>query len=151
VASISEAYERFSFNVAVAKMRELTNALDELDAQNPQESGIYKEGVTTLTQLLAPMLPHIAEEMWQALGHKNLLVETPWPKADPALLVENTVTIAVQVNGKLRATITLPRDMHASDVEAAALADEGVKRALDNKAPKKVIVVPNRIVNVVVG
>ncbi|MDR3449641.1 MAG: leucine--tRNA ligase [Alphaproteobacteria bacterium] len=149
IASVSEAYERFHFNGAVAKIRELSNALDELDAKNPAESGIFVEGIETLIRILAPMLPHIAEEMWATLGHKTMLVETPWPKADPALVVDNTVTIAVQVNGKLRATITVARDMPGKDVEAVALADENIKRALDNKAPKKVIVVPNRIVNVV--
>ena len=149
IAQVSESYERFHFNGAVAKIRELSNALEILDAKNPQEAGILREGSEILTQLIGPMLPHIAEEMWQTLGHKTMLVETPWPKADPALLVDNTVTIAVQVNGKLRATITLPRDMRAAEVEAAALAEEGVKRALENKAPKKVIVVPNKIVNVV--
>ena len=149
IAQVSEAYERFHFNGAVARIRELSNALDELDTANPQESGIFREGVEILARLIAPMLPHIAEEMWEQLGHKTMLVDTPWPKADAALLVENTVIIAVQVNGKLRATITMARDLPAQDVEAAALADEGVKRALENKAPKKIIVVPNRIVNVV--
>jgi leucyl-tRNA synthetase len=149
IAAISDAYERFHFNGAVARIRELSNTLEELDASNPQESGTFREGVETLTQLIGPMLPHIAEEMWAALGHTTLLVESAWPKADPALLVDNTVTIAVQVNGKLRATITLARDLPSPEVEAAALADEGVRRALDNKPPKKVIVVPNRIVNVV--
>jgi leucyl-tRNA synthetase len=149
IAHVSEAYERFHFNGAVARIRELSNALDELDRTNPQESAIFREGVETLARLIAPMLPHIAEEMWEQLGHKSMLIDTPWPKADAALLVDNTVTIAVQVNGKLRATITLARDLPAKDVEAAALADEGVKRALENKAPRKVIVVPNRIVNVV--
>jgi leucyl-tRNA synthetase len=149
IAHVSEAYERFHFNGAVAKIRELSNALEELDAKNAAQGPVLREGVDVLTRLIAPMLPHIAEEIWQTLGHKELLVETPWPKADPSLLVDNTVTIPVQVNGKLRATITLPRDMHTSDVEARALAEEGVKRALDNKAPKKVIVVPNKIVNVV--
>ena len=149
IAQVSDAYERFHFNGAVAKIRELSNALDELDGQNAQESGVLREGAEVLTQLIGPMLPHIAEEMWMTLGHKTLLVETAWPTPDAALLVDNTVTIAVQVNGRLRATIVLPRDMKAADVEAAALAEEGVKRALDNKPPKKVIVVPNRIVNVV--
>jgi len=149
IAQVSEAYERFHFNGAVAKIRELSNALETLDGKNAQESGVLREGVETLTQLIAPMLPHIAEEMWAKLGKKKMLVESAWPKADPTLLVENTVTIAVQVNGKLRATITLARDMPANEVEAAALAEEGVRRALDNKPPKKVIVVPNRIVNVV--
>ncbi|MDE1900418.1 MAG: leucine--tRNA ligase [Alphaproteobacteria bacterium] len=149
IAQVSDAFERFTFNVAVARVRELSNALDELDPQNPQESATYRDGVTVLTQLIGPMLPHVAEEMWATTGHATLLADTAWPKADSALIVDNTVTIAVQVNGKLRATITLPRDMKPADVEAAALADEGVKRALDNKPPKKVIVVPNRIVNVV--
>ncbi|MDE2030332.1 MAG: leucine--tRNA ligase, partial [Alphaproteobacteria bacterium] len=149
IAQVSETFERFHFNVAVAKIRELGNALEELDAQNGAESGIYREGVTAMAQLLAPFLPHIAEEMWEKLGHKTLLVDTPWPKADPALLVENTVTIAVQVNGKLRATITVPRNMQPKEVETAALAEEGVHRALEGKQPKKIIVVPNRIVNVV--
>jgi leucyl-tRNA synthetase len=149
IAQVSEAFERFHFNGAVAKIRELSNALEELDPKNPAEAGIFREGIETLTQLLGPMLPHIAEEMWQTLGHKVILVESAWPKADPSLLIDNTVTIAVQVNGKLRATITLARDLPAKEVEAAALAEEGVKRALDNKPPKKVIVIPNRIVNVV--
>jgi leucyl-tRNA synthetase len=149
IAHVSEAYERFHFNGAVAKIRELSNALEELDVKNPQESGVMREGVEVLTQLIAPMLPHVAEEMWQTLGHKTLLTESPWPKADPALLIEDTVTIAVQVNGKLRATITLPRDLSSQETETAALAEEGVRRALNDKTPKKVIVVPNRIVNVV--
>ena len=149
IAQVSDAYERFHFNGAVAKIRELSNALEELDAQNPQESGVLREGVETLTQLITPMLPHVAEEMWETLGHKTILIDTAWPKADPALLIDNTVTIAVQVNGKLRATLTLPRDMPSKEVEAIALSEEGVKRTLDNKAPKKVIVVPNKIVNVV--
>jgi leucyl-tRNA synthetase len=149
IAQVSEAYERFHFNGAVAKIRELSNALEDLDPQNPQESGVRYEAVLALTQLISPMLPHIAEEMWLALGQKTILVESPWPKADPALAVDNTITIGVQVNGKLRATITVARDMPAKEVEAIALADENVKRALDNKPPKKVIVVPNRIVNVV--
>ena len=149
ILAVSDAYERFHFNGAVAKIRELSNALEELDGQKADEAAVLREGTNILTQLIAPMLPHIAEEMWERLGHKEILVGMPWPKADPALAVDNTVTIAVQVNGKLRATITLPRDMQSKEVEAAALADEGVRRALDNKAPKKVIVVPNRIVNVV--
>ncbi len=149
IAQVSDSYERFHFNSAVAKIRELSNALEGLNAQNPSESGILREGVETLTQLIAPMLPHVAEEMWERLGHKTLLIETPWPKANPALLVENSVTIAIQVNGKLRATLTLPRDVQGTEVEAAALAQESVQRALDNKPPKKKIYVPNKVLNIV--
>jgi len=97
-----------------------------------------------------PMLPHLAEEIWQNLGHKTLLVETPWPAADAALTIDDMATVAVQVNGKLRATISLPRDCDKAAAEAAALADPAVQRTLEGKAPKKVVVVPNRIVNIVV-
>jgi len=96
------------------------------------------------------MMPHLAESCWQALGHDKLVAETPWPKYDPALTASNSVTIAIQVNGKRRGEITMPKNADNKDVEAAALKDEGVVRALDGKAPKKVIVVPNRIVNIVV-
>jgi leucyl-tRNA synthetase len=95
------------------------------------------------------MTPHLAEAMWEALGRKGLVCEQKWPKADPALLVEDHVTVAVQVNGKLRATVELPRGAAANDAEAAALAHPAVQRTLAGKAPRKVIVVPDRIVNVV--
>lgn len=151
MAAVSEAFERFSFNVAVAKIRELSNALEQLDGQNPHESGVLREGMNVLTQLIGPMLPHIAEEMWQVLGHTTILADTAWPQANLDMLIDHTVTIAVQVNGKLRATITMPRNLPASAMEALALAEDSVKRALENKVPKKVIVVPNKIVNVVIG
>lgn len=95
------------------------------------------------------MMPHIASEMWEKLGHTTMLVDEAWPVADAALLVDNVVTIAVQVNGKLRATIELPRDCAKDKAEAAALAQDGVQRALNGSQPKKVIIVPNKIVNVV--
>jgi leucyl-tRNA synthetase len=95
------------------------------------------------------MMPHLAESCWQALGHGKLVAETPWPKYDPALTVSNSVTIAIQVNGKRRGEITMAKDTDSKAVEAAALANDGVIRALEGKAAKKVIVVPNRIVNIV--
>ena len=96
------------------------------------------------------MTPHLAEEAWEALGHTTPLYATPWPEADATLLVEDTVTIAVQVNGKLRATIDLAKDTDKDTAEASALADAKVQQAIDGKAIRKVIVVPGRIVNVVV-
>jgi leucyl-tRNA synthetase len=149
IADVSHAFERFHFNGAVAKVRELSNALEELEGAKPDEAFILREGLDVLAQLLGPMLPHIAEEMWERLGHKALLCATPWPKADAVLLVDATVTVAVQVNGKLRATITLPRDANKQEAEAAALANENVQRALGGSPAKKVIVIPNKIVNVV--
>ncbi|MFA4994079.1 MAG: leucine--tRNA ligase [Bdellovibrionales bacterium] len=140
---VDERIEAMKFNTAIASLMSLTNDFGE-------EKEVPKDAWEMFLKLLSPFAPHIAEEMWQKLGNKTLLAETAWPKADAAMLVEDTVTIAVQVNGKLRATINVARDLPSKEVEALALAEEGVKRALDNKAPKKVIVVPNRIVNVVV-
>ena len=102
-----------------------------------------------MVQLFSPMMPHLAEECWAALGHKALIAEAPWPKVETALLVEDTITLPVQVNGKKRADVTVARDAGNSEIEAAVLLLEGVQRALEGKAPKKVIVVPQRIVNVV--
>jgi leucyl-tRNA synthetase len=96
-------------------------------------------------------MPHLAEELWAALGHKTLLVHESWPKVEPELLVSDTVTIGVQVNGKVRASITLPRDADQKMAETIALAEENVKKAIGEQTVRKVIVVPGRIVNVVVG
>jgi leucyl-tRNA synthetase len=149
IAGVSDDLGRFAFNVAVARIRELTNQLGELDLNNEGNHGVYRLGMEMVTRLIAPMLPHLAAEMWARLGHETLLIDEAWPKADPALSVDNVVTIAVQVNGKLRATIQLPRDTAKDKAEAAALAQESVQKALAGSAPKKVIVVPNKIVNVV--
>ena len=108
------------------------------------------ESIDILVRLAGPMMPHLAEELWQVLGRDRLLAEQSWPVADPALLVSDSVTIAVQVNGKLKATIDLPRDADQTSAEAAALADARIVSAMAGKPARKVIVVPNRIVNVVV-
>ena len=95
------------------------------------------------------MMPHLAEECWAALGHKTLVASEPWPQLEADLLVENTITLPVQINGRKRADVTVARNAANTDIEAAVLALDAVKRALDGKPPKKVIVVPQRIVNVV--
>jgi leucyl-tRNA synthetase len=109
-----------------------------------------REAVNVLVQLFAPMMPHLAEECWASLGQPTLVAQAPWPKLEPDLLIENTVTLPVQINGKKRAEVTVPRDATPAEIEAAVLALDAVKKALDGKPPKKVIVVPERIVNVVV-
>ena len=108
-----------------------------------------REAADILVRLFHPMMPHLAEECWAALGHKTLVADEAWPALEPALLVENTITLPVQINGKKRADVTVPRDAKAPEIEAAVLALDAVQRALDGKRPKKVIVVPQRIVNVV--
>jgi leucyl-tRNA synthetase len=150
IAAIGTDLERFHFNKAVARVRELSNALGELDGKTAGEDWALREGLETLARLVGPMMPHLAEELWEALGHSAWLVDTAWPVADPALVADDTVTIAVQVNGKKRAEITLARDLPQAEAEAAALADPAVARAMEGKPARKVIVVPNRIVNVVV-
>jgi leucyl-tRNA synthetase len=142
--------EKFRFNKAVARVRELTNALAELDGKGVGEGWVLREGYETLVKLIGPMMPHLGEELWQGLGHSDLLTESPWPEADPALVVDESVVVAVQVNGKLRAQLPLPRDATEEVAREAALNDANVQRAMDGKAIRKLIYVPNRIVNVVV-
>jgi leucyl-tRNA synthetase len=149
IAAVTDDLDKFRFNRAVARIRELTNALDELPVAEPGVSEVLREGLETLARLLGPMMPHLAEEMWQELGGSGLLAEQPWPSFDPDLTRDEQVTLAVQVNGKLRATLEVPRDTAADTVEHAALALPQVARWLDGHLPRKVIVVPNRIVNIV--
>jgi leucyl-tRNA synthetase len=150
IAAVTEDIERFRFNRVVAGMYELANALEGITAKSGDGAGaVLREGLEAAARLLGPMMPHFAEEMWQHLGHDEMLADMPWPQADADLVRDEQVTIAVQVNGKLRATLDLPRDAAASDVEEAALALPQITRLLDGKAPRKVVVVPNRIVSVV--
>jgi leucyl-tRNA synthetase len=145
IALVSEDLDRFHFNKAVARIRELTNALSD-----GATGWALREGLEAVVLLMAPMMPHLAEELWTELGHDTLVSDTPWPVADAALLVEDSVTIAVQVNGKLRTTIELPKDADSKLAEETALAQDAVIAAMSGKTPRKVVVVPNRIVNVVV-
>jgi len=151
IRDFSRDIEAFHFNRAVARARELSNALDLLDGSQVGQGAVLREGLETLVRLLNPMLPHITEELWSQLGHTKMLVETRWPEADPALLVESHIVVAVQVNGKLRGTIELPKDADTKTAEGAALAEENVKRTIEGKTVRKIIVVPNKIVNIVVG
>jgi leucyl-tRNA synthetase len=145
IAAITDDLEKFHFNKAVARIRELTNALADL----ADGDGVRREGLDALAVLIGPMMPHLAEELWQQQGHDTLLVDQPWPRFDPALVADDTVTVAVQVNGKLRATLTLARDLPAAAAEQAALAEASVMRVLEGKPVRKVVVVPNRVINIV--
>jgi len=149
IAEMSQDLEKFHFNKSVARLRELSNALEDFSAAKG-DGKVLREGLEVLVRLMSPMMPHIAEELWAQLGHKEMLVETAWPKADPALLANDTVTVGVQVNGKMRAQLQLPKDLDQKAAEKAALDDAGVQKAMEGKPPKKIIVVPNRIINVVV-
>jgi leucyl-tRNA synthetase len=146
IAAVTDDLSQLRFNRAVAQLYMLANAIADGEKA---DGAARREAIEALVLLCAPMMPHLAEACWLALGHTALVAETPWPKSDPALLKTDTVTIAVQVNGKRRGEVTVALGADNKAVEAAALAEEGVVRALAGVAPKKVIVVPNRIVNIV--
>ncbi|MDH3231121.1 MAG: leucine--tRNA ligase [Alphaproteobacteria bacterium] len=150
IAGVTDDLDTFRFNRAVARIRELTNLLGEIVGDADDLAWVRRAGLETAVQLAGPMMPHLAEELWQQLGHKTPLADTAWPVADSGLLVDDAVTIAVQVNGKLRGTVDMPRDIDRETAETLALGLDGVQRAMDGKPPRKVIVVPNKIVNVVV-
>jgi leucyl-tRNA synthetase len=147
IAAVTEDLEHLRFNRAVAQLYTLANAIGAGEKAN---ASVRREALEALVLLSAPMMPHLAESCWQALGHDKLVAETPWPEYDPALTTSNLVTYPVQVNGKLRVSFQIEKNTDQKTVEQKALSFEEVKRALDGKTPKKVIVVPNRIVNIVV-
>ena len=150
IDAMSGDIEGFRFNKAVAQLYTLANAIGDVKGDDDASAAARRFGIVTLTRLIYPMAPHIAEEMWQALGHDTMLAVTAWPEADPALLTEDSIEIGVQVNGKLRDTVSLPRDAEEDEARATALASAGVIRYLEGREPRKVIVVKNRIINVVV-
>jgi leucyl-tRNA synthetase len=153
ILAVTRDIEDLRFNTAVAQIYELTNTLTGFVPQKEDPIGdlwAVREGLDALVRLFAPMMPHLAEELWAMLGHSNLVANSDWPQGDPALLEQITVTIAVQVGGKLRATLEVARDLEKSEIEAAALGDAKVIKAINGRDIRKVIVVPNKIVNVVV-
>ncbi|NQV55559.1 MAG: leucine--tRNA ligase [Rhodospirillales bacterium] len=150
IHAVGVDYDRFHFNKAVAHIRELSNLLDDLTGDGSGEAFVYRKGLESLVKLAAPMIPHLAEEMWRGLGGEGLVADAPWPLFDAALLIEDQVTIAVQVNGKLRGSIEVLMDSQQTDVETLAFDLDTVKKALDGREARKVIYVPNRILNVVV-
>ena len=149
IAGVTGDLEKFHFNRAVARIRQLTNELAEGARKTPDEQMTYRVGLEIVLRLLAPMTPHICAELWSRLGREEKLLAMPWPEADEKYLQQKTVILPVQVNGKKRATIELPLDHDNSIAEVTALAHEGVQRAISGKEVRKVIVIPGKIVNVV--
>ncbi|MBR1945986.1 MAG: class I tRNA ligase family protein, partial [Alphaproteobacteria bacterium] len=149
VALVTEDLDKLRFNVALARMRELTNAIGELKIADDGDKYAYRFAFETLVRLMSPVAPHIAEEMWHNLGHDTLLTAEKWPEADKALMADDTVTIAVQVMGKMRGTIEIAKDSGDEAVKAAALALPTVQAQLEGKTIRKVIVVKNKIINIV--
>ncbi|MCH8616870.1 leucine--tRNA ligase [Sphingomonas sp. SM33] len=144
VAAVGEALEGLQFNKAVAQLYELTSAIEK-----SKPSKTRSEAIRTLVKLTGPAAPHLAEEAWVALGEQGMVVDAAWPAFDPSMLVDDQVTLAVQINGKLRDTLNAPRGLDRAAAEALALGSEKVQRQLGGNAPRKVIVVPDRLVNIV--
>jgi leucyl-tRNA synthetase len=144
IAAVGEAIEGLQFNKSVAALYELTSAIEKA-----KPSATRDEAIRTLLLLVAPGAPHLAEEAWAARGESTMIADSTWPAFDPALLVDDEVTIAVQVNGKLRETMTAPRGLPKEEAEARALALPKVRAQLGDGSPRKVIVVPDRLVNIV--
>ncbi|WP_147126356.1 leucine--tRNA ligase [Shimia ponticola] len=146
IRDVTGGVESFGFNAAIAKLYGFTAVL----AKSKASYSAQRQAIMTLAQLMAPMTPHLAEDIWAHQGGEGLIVNAPWPVADEAMLVESSVTLPIQINGKRRDEITVPKDMPKDEVEKLVLANEAVVRALDGASPKKLIVVPGRIVNVVI-
>ena len=146
IHDVTQSIDTFAFNKAIAALYAFINTLGKSKAGG----GMQKTAMRALAQLMAPFVPHLAEEIWAGLDGKGLVAEAPWPKADESLLIEETVTLPIQVNGKRRSEITVPRDLSREEVEKRALENDAVQKALAGGAPKKLIVVPGRIVNVVI-
>jgi leucyl-tRNA synthetase len=144
IKKVTEDILEMRFNTAIAQMMTCANILEK-------SSSVTKRDFEVLLQLLAPFVPHITEEIWEALGHKESILFVPWPEYDESLLVSDSVNVAVQVSGKLRATITLSPDATEDEAKSAALNEENVKKFTDGKDIKKLIYVPGKIVNIVVG
>ncbi|WP_026619494.1 leucyl-tRNA synthetase [Ensifer sp. WSM1721] len=154
--AVEADYDKLAFNKAVARIYELVNTLAAPLTQvaggkaDPVLTAAVKDATAILINLIAPMMPHLAEECWREIGGDGIMAERPWPKFDGALVMENEITLPVQINGKKRADLTIARDADQSAIESAVLALDAVKTALNGGSPKKIIVVPQRIVNVVV-
>ncbi|MEO0863623.1 MAG: class I tRNA ligase family protein, partial [Pseudomonadota bacterium] len=146
IHDVTMGVESFGFNAAIAKLYAFTAILQKSKASHAAQ----RQAIKTLAQLMAPMTPHLAEDIWAHQGGEGLVIDAPWPQADEAMLKSDTVTLPIQINGKRRAELEVDADLSKDEVEKQALAHDAVVKALNGGQPKKVIVVPGRIVNVVV-
>ncbi|MFG1496199.1 leucine--tRNA ligase [Saccharospirillum sp. HFRX-1] len=141
--------ERKTFNTAIAKVMELLNAVNKFEAKDAQDRAVISEALETAVRVLAPIVPHITQVLWNELGHDGLILDVSWPQADDSALVKDTLLYVLQVNGKVRGRVEVPADADKASVEAAAMADENVQRFIGDATVRKVIVVPNKLVNIV--
>jgi leucyl-tRNA synthetase len=150
IMRVTDGLENFSFNTSIAGLMELKNAMRDAYKTPVVNTPAWQEAIETLVTMMAPFTPHIAEELWHRLGHTESIHLQPWPEADPEVAKEDVLTLAVQVNGKVRDRIEVPASTSADEAKAAALEAERIKEMLSGEEPKKVIYVPGRLVNIVV-
>jgi len=146
--------KEYQLNTAISSMMELVNSIYTVINQNEKtksQSQIVKEAITTTVLLLAPFVPHLAEELWQRLGNKGSIFNAKWPEFSPEAIKQDTVTFIVQVNGKLRSTIELPSDIDDENLKKQTLADKDIEKWVKDKTVKKVVIVPKKLINIVVG
>ncbi len=141
--------ERKTFNTAIAKIMELLNAVNKFESNDQQSCAVVKEALTSAVQMLSPIAPHVTQELWTLMGHEGLVLDAPWPEVDQDALVKDTLLYVVQVNGKVRAKLDVSASASKDEVEAIALEDERVRKFIDGLTVRKVIVVPNKLVNIV--
>ena len=152
IAKVSDDYGvRQQFNTAIAAVMELVNEINRLaDRSTPETLAVEREAINIAILLIAPVVPHICHSLWLALGHNANLIDQPWPVGDKSALVKNTIEIVVQVNGKVRARLHVHNGIDNRSLEALAIADERVQKFTEGKTLRKVITVPNKLVNIVV-
>ncbi|MBL1142063.1 MAG: leucine--tRNA ligase [Proteobacteria bacterium] len=142
---------RYTFNTAIAAVMEMMNALSKADNKADNDHAIMREGIETATLLLAPIVPHITDALWIALGHDEDLINAAWPKSDPEALEQSEIDMMIQVNGKLRGKMSVEKNAEQKQIEALAVEDENIKRHIEGKTIRKIIVIPGRLVNIVVS
>ena len=142
---------RYTFNTAIAAVMEMINALSRAELKECNDHAIMREGIETAVLLLSPIVPHITDALWKALGHEEALIDAAWPKSDPEALEQNEIEMVVQVNGKLRSKITVAKTADQKQIEALAMADEKIQQHIEGKTVRKTIVIPGRLVNIVVS
>ena len=152
IKAVNQDLEKFHFNKTVARLRELHNAINDSlpKMTSEKDQAVLKEAVEILILLFNPFIPHLCEELWSALGYQSSLTDTKWPVCNENFAKDDEVTLAIQINGKLKSTILLPKDSQKDEIEKQALDIPAIKQALDNKDIRKIIIVPNRVVNIVI-
>ena len=146
IHDVTQAIESFGFNAAIARLYAFTNNLAKSKAGSETKILAAK----TLAQLMSPMTPHLSEELWEKLGEETLIAKQPWPTVDDSLLTDENITMPIQINGKRRGQIEVKKDLNSTEIEKLAISEAVVQKALNGNVPKKVIVVPGRIINVVI-